>query len=409
MKSLSSSASGDPERARTDVVDGFRGLAIGLVLVYHTWLFSWFTPELAVFGLTIPVDALARTGYLGVDLFFTISGFVLFLPWARRAVANGSQPPLPTRAFAYRRFIKIVPSYAVAFVVSLASAASLHFPLPLGATVAEHAFFVPNFVTSPLGRANSVFWSLGIEVQFYLVFPLLARAFARRPVAVAVAMFAGALAYRYGVAGCCLVSEPINRQVPAFFDVFAAGMLAAYGVAAVERRAGARARVRSLATLAAVAAVGAGLALVLSANAIQYDRAGRETWILVNRTFVAVAAGSALFGSCFAARAWRALVANPLTRFLSLISYNLYLWHTLVLIWLWKHRALSSATADPHADPRWQAAFIAVGWTVAIGISTALTYLVERPLLATVKPQSFAFAWRRIMPGARAAPSERRT
>ncbi len=395
--------------ARTDVIDGFRGLAIGLVLVYHTWLFSWFTPELTMFGHAVPVDAVARTGYLGVELFFTISGFVLFLPWARRAAGGDFTAPQTTRSYAYRRFIKIVPSYYIALVVSFASAASLHLPLPLGATVAEHVFFVPNFVTSELGRANSVFWSLGIELQFYVLFPILARAFVRAPVVVASAMFVAALGYRYGVAGCCLLAEPVNRQVPAFFDIFAAGMLAAYGVAVVERRNAARADVRWFATLAAGAAAGAGLALVLSANAIQYDVAGRERWILLDRTFVALAAGGALFAACFAVRAVRALVANPVTRFLSTISYNLYLWHTLVLIWLWKHRALPSTTANPHEDSSWKFTFIVTGWALAIGISTALTYFVERPLLATAKPQSFAFDWRRFKPRAPGATSETRT
>ncbi len=410
MNVLRAASSAVPTAARTDVIDGFRGSAIALVLMYHTWLFSWYTPELSLFGRVVPVDAVARTGYLGVELFFTISGFVLFLPRARRAVVGNRTRAQAPSTYAYRRFIKIVPSYYIALAISLISAASLHLPLPLGETLAEHIFFLQNIVTSELGRANSVFWSLGIEVQFYVIFPILAWAFVRRPVLVALGMFLAALAYRYGVAHCCLVSEPFNREVPAFFDVFAAGMLAAYGVAVVERRACGRPALRAVATFAAFVALGAGFALLLSANAVQYDEAGRERWILLNRTLVALTAGSALFTSCFAMRAFRAVIANPLTRFLSVISYNLYLWHTLVLIWLWKHRALASATTDPHGDPHWKLTYIALGWTLAIGIATALTYFVERPLLATAKPQSFAFDWRRIiMPKASAATSERHT
>ncbi len=408
MKRLRNATAQAPASPRTDVVDGFRGLAIALVLVYHTWLFSWYTPELSIFGLALPVDAVARTGYLGVELFFTISGFVLFLPWARRAATGDFRPAQTAGAYAYRRFIKIVPSYYIALIFSLASAASLHIALPLATTATEHGLFLPNLVTSDLGRVNSVFWSLGIEVQFYLVFPALARAFARRPAGVALVMFLVALGYRYGVAHCCLVSEPVNREVPAFFDVFGAGMLAAYGVAVVERRKGTPLR-RGWATIAALGALAAGLALVLSANTIQYDDAGRERWILMNRTLVAVAAGAALFASCFAVRVFRTLIANPITRFLSTISYNLYLWHTLVLIWLWKHRALPSVTVNQHDDPHWKFAYMISGWALALGIATALTYFVERPLLATVKAQSFAFDWGRIVRGSPSATSETRT
>src|SRR5665213_687642 len=66
------------EHARTGTgpVDGLRGLAILLVFGYHTWLFSWYTPP-------PPFDVVARTGYLGVDLFFLISGFCLYFPYAR--------------------------------------------------------------------------------------------------------------------------------------------------------------------------------------------------------------------------------------------------------------------------------------------------------------------------------------
>ena len=73
-------------REGTEVIDGLRGLAILLVFSYHAWLFSWFTPSLSVFGIALPVDTFPLVGYLGVDLFFLISGFCLFFPDARSAV-----------------------------------------------------------------------------------------------------------------------------------------------------------------------------------------------------------------------------------------------------------------------------------------------------------------------------------
>ncbi len=102
----------DHVRSGTEAIDGLRGIAILLVLFYHTWLFSWFTPAVAVLGVSLPVDVLPRNGYLGVDLFFTISGFVLFFPHALRALGGGGAQNL--RDYAFRRFIKIVPSYVLA-------------------------------------------------------------------------------------------------------------------------------------------------------------------------------------------------------------------------------------------------------------------------------------------------------
>ncbi len=395
-------------RAGTDVLDGFRGLAILLVVVYHTWLFSWYTPDVHMLGIAVPLDVFARTGYLGVELFFFISAFVLFFPVVERHASGRDAVSL--RSFAYRRFLKIAPSYAIALLATAWSARSLHVDVALGPALAQHALLVQNFFSSNLGQANSVFWSLAIEVQFYVVFPALAWAFVRRPVVAALAMVAIALAYRYGVSGCCLLVEPANRQLPAFFDIFAAGMLCAYGVARLRERSDLVRRLRPAFTLAAIAAACALFALLRSANGIQYDPGGRERWILTNRTFFAAALGALVFASAFGLRAWRAAIANPFFVYLSLISYNLYLWHTLVMIWLWKHHAIPSATPNPHDDDRWKLAFIIAGWTLSLAISTAITYFVERPILATHKRQNFAFAWRRVRPSSRSVASpERRT
>ncbi len=381
-------------RAGTEVLDGFRGLAILLVLVYHTWLFSWYTPDIRAFGIALPFDVVARTGYLGVELFFFISAFVLFYPIVDRH-ARGV-PQANARTFAYRRFLKIAPSYGIALAATAWSARSLHVPVVLPVVLAQHALSIQNFFTNTFGQVNSVFWSLGVEVQFYLVFPLLAWAFVRRPLATAFAMVVAALAYRYGVAPCCLAIEPVTRQVPAFLDIFAAGMLSAFGVWHLRARPALAARLRPFAPIVAAAALAELWALLVSANAITYDTNGREQWILLNRTFVALGVGSLVIATAFSANVVRRAIANPVLVYLSLVSYNLYLWHTLVMIWLWKHDAIASATHNPHDDGRWKFAFIASGWAFSLGISSAITYFVERPLLATHKPQNFAFDWRRI-------------
>ncbi|GAC1397849.1 MAG: acyltransferase [Vulcanimicrobiaceae bacterium] len=380
-------------RRRTDVLDGLRGLAIFLVLTYHTWLFSWYTPDVRVAGIALPFDVVARTGYLGVELFFFISAFVLFFPIAERR-ERGARTSL--RTFAYRRLLKIAPSYAIALVATTWSIRSLHVDVALSPALAEHAFFVQNFFNTNFGQANSVFWSLAIEVQFYCIFPAVARAFVRRPISVAAIMIACALAYRYGVAACCLQDEPVNRQIPAFLDIFAAGMACAYAVAYVRARESLVARVRPLATVVAIAAACGAFVLLRSANDVTYDIGGRERWILAHRTIVALDLGVLVFASAFATERWKRIVVNPPLVALSVLSYNLYLWHTLVMIWLWKHHAIASATPNPQDDPQWKVAFIATGWTASLAIAAAVTYFVERPLLATVKPQSFAFDWRRL-------------
>ena len=398
----------------TEAIDGMRGAAILAVLCYHTWLFSWFTPSLSIFGVAIPVDVVPRVGYLGVDLFFVVSGFCLFYPEARAALGGAAAPGL--RAFAERRAIKIVPSYALAVAATIAVAWTSDWSPGIAAiTFGEHLLFVNNFTNDPLGMVNSVFWTLAIEVQFYVVFPLLARAARRAPLATVGAMIACAVAFRYWSASCCLLQETATRQLPGYLDVFGAGMLAAFGVARVQRGGRAIARLAPAATAGCAVLAVAAFALLEGANAVQYVVGGRERWELVNRTSLALALGGFAFCACFAYRRLRAAIANPALRFCSVISYNLYLWHTLLMIWMWHHGVPPYATVDAHDDDAWKPAFIACGWTASIAVASAVTYVFERPLLSTVKPHGFAFPWARVAGAIRrrsappAAPPERST
>jgi peptidoglycan/LPS O-acetylase OafA/YrhL len=396
-------------RSGTEAVDGLRGIAILLVVAYHSWLFSWLTPELSIFGHSLPVDVLPRDGYLGVDLFFAISGFVLFFPHALRALGQ----PVHTetlREFARRRFLKIVPSYAIALIATLFFSIEYITHDALLTNFVTHALFVQNFFDDGYGIANSVFWSLAIEVQFYVAFPAIAWAFRRLPIPTAVALFGIAFCYRHAVGACCIGDQTIYRQLPAYLDLFGSGMLASYAVAWVRAR---DVRVPAWAfTLGAAISVVAAFRIMQSADTVQYVVLGAQRWDIVGRTLVALAAGGIIACSCLADRIWRRVVANPITLFLGIVSYNVYLWHTLLMIWMWKHDFPRAATANPHDDPAWKIPYIAIGWTATLVVATAITYFVERPLLATIKPQPFAFDWKRFAaftPRRANAPSETHT
>jgi peptidoglycan/LPS O-acetylase OafA/YrhL len=377
----------------TEPFDGLRGIAIVMVVVFHTWLFSWYTPALSVAGHPIPIDMFLRTGYLGVELFFMISGFVLFFPYARAALGSGKAPGL--RTFVGRRFFKIVPSYALALLATTLVAIPVVKSAPgLLGSVFNHVFFFQNFYNDKLGDVNSVFWSLAIEVQFYLIFPLLAIVFVRSPFVVAPAMVAVALWYRYHVASCCLQIEPVTRQLPAFLDVFACGMAAAYALVWLRAKVPNLERYAPLFTLIAAGALAAGLALLASADAVAYVPGGKERWLLGDRTLFALAGAVLGLASCLASAWWRRILANPAFLFLAIVSYNLYLWHTLVLIWMWQHGVPPAATANPHDDPHWKAVYIPLGWLACLSIATAITYFIERPLLRTGRRQPFSFDWR---------------
>lgn len=343
--------------------DGLRGIAILAVVWYHLTL---------VTGVT-PTSLVAQTGFMGVDLFFFVSGFCLFWPHARHIFEGRGAPTFGE--FAERRLEKILPSYFVALAIIAAAHASW-FPTSaaLAWNVVAHALFIHPWWWSTFGSISGPFWTLGIEVQFYALFPLFVGAFRRRPVLVFLAMTAVAHLYRAWVAslGADKALYATN-QLPAVLDVFGAGMLAAYAIGSFAGREVTRARraATSLGTVVAFCLLVALLAdlrdaFVAGGSAAQYS------WLNAHRALFALdffALAACSFG---AVPALRYVFANPLFTFAAAISYNVYLWHLEIIVWL----------SQVHVPP-----FLAALCAVFVG--WVATVVIERPLLKG--------GWRRIV------------
>lgn len=148
-------------------LDLVRATAIAWVVLYHASIF-WHVP-----GDSGPV----RFGWMGVDLFFALSGFLiagqLLRPWAR-----GTTPDYPR--FIVRRLLRTVPAYLVVL--------ALYFLLPVlrdGTAIQplwQFLTFTQNLALDPSPRkAFSHAWSLCVEEQFYLLFPPIVALLAMRP------------------------------------------------------------------------------------------------------------------------------------------------------------------------------------------------------------------------------------
>jgi peptidoglycan/LPS O-acetylase OafA/YrhL len=166
-------------------IDGLRFVAIVLVVLFHLRGFvaakspvNWPAPP-----DTHPVAQATEIGHYGVQLFFIISGFVLALPFATRFLAGGARVSL--RAYFMRRLTRLEPPYIIVmtlFFVALASRASSDVAV-LGRHYLASLFYVHNAIYETGSLINVVAWSLEIEVQFYVLAPLLGLVFALRPVA----------------------------------------------------------------------------------------------------------------------------------------------------------------------------------------------------------------------------------
>lgn len=360
-------------------LDGLRGIAIALVLWFHVWQITWLRADVHAFGATFNLNVIPEAGFIGVDLFFFISGFCLFYPYAR-TLFDG-RPAQSVATFAYRRAIKILPSYYVSIaLMSLLGVAHYTSAGDALRQLVTHAFFVHTFWNDTYGGINGVLWSLGTEVQFYVIFPLVCWCAMRRPLLTFGALAVVAIVYR-AIVGQHFDAVHQIDQLPGTLDCFASGMAVAYAYRAIAVRAPKLAKRRTLWTGIALAGV------VLFAGEMQSVFAARllpdwpMKWLVFGRGALSAAFGILALGSLFAVPLWQRVLANPALVFLSLVSYNLYLWHQVVA------RALVDAHVPPwqgseaHADAPWGVAFTFVAFGATLLVAWVFTVMLERPLL----------------------------
>lgn|SRR5215472_39045 len=314
-------------------LDGLRALAVGLVLLFHAWNQQ---PDFLAAGQweeRYPMYY-ARTG---VHLFFVLSGFLLFLPYARWLLHEGGRPS--AARFYKRRALRVGPAYLVCLtVLTLAGPRTL----AAAADWLLHTTFLFNLLPQSMFTINGVFWTMAVEVQFYLLLPALAwltYALSSRtgPLKATVTLVAclTAISFASSLAGRSL--DPGNdrvlltgllgpRSVTYFLSVFGAGIGCSVAYAHLSRSRSAKPSEASRLMWAGsgifLLGVGLGTALVFtSAISASFGR---------NSLFGLVYA-SVLFGILFGAPLLRRPFELRPVRFLGLISYSFYLWHLVVL------------------------------------------------------------------------------
>ena len=366
---------------RLGVLDGLRGIAILLVVWFHVWQISWLRAP-APWLQFIP-----ETGFIGVHIFFFISGFVIIYPFIRAKIEGSDFPSWGH--FAYRRGIKIMPSYVLS--LALMFAIGYQHAEQSGGTVRDivtHLLFIHNWFADTYGSINGVLWTLAVEVQFYVLFPLLCYAFLRSPYWSFIGMLTVALIFRMAIVGSPHFLQLIE-QLPAYLDFFSCGMLTAFLYISLRNRQLSD-RWRYVATVIAIAGFLFLIFLMQAMFAIRYEPDGFAHWQIVNRTWIAFACTCIALGSLLGAPLWQRTMANPALVFFSIISYNWYIYHQVVARELWWHRLPAWAGADPHADSHWQLLYSVTAFLATIVVAALVTYAFERPLLRLKPPAAFA-------------------
>ncbi len=354
-----------PERFRLGhrpELDGLRGVAILSVLVYHT----------INNRLHLPIFS---GGYLGVDLFFVLSGFlittILLEEWGRSGTVS-------LRMFYLRRVLRLAPAYVSLLLVVLGLELLLlragpRFEQETRQTfqaIPATLFYVSNWVRTfeifPL-RSLSITWSLAIEEQFYLLWPVsllwgLRRGWSpKRLLAVTLSLMAASMALRFGLH---LNGQPWDRSYYGT-DARVGELLAgcALGIVATSGWLPAASRWLRLSTQTGMLLV--GVLVLVSPNP---GIAGM--WMHAAYPLLAIlVAGGVISLLVDTGSLMAAVMRMAWLRWIGRISYGLYLWHSVLLYFvslIW----LGDTTLS---------VIVGMGMTMVVVIGSY--YLIERPAL----------------------------
>lgn len=210
-------------------LDGLRGLAALYVMFFHCWLYTFpgYPDSTAPWWL----DGL-MFGRVAVVFFLVLSGFSLAIAparngWRLKGVGD----------FLRRRAWRILPPYWAALAMSLAISwfvvPASHFGVPTGSTLLAYGLVLQDMVTAP--TPNGAFWSIGVEAELYLAFPLLLLLRRRLGAALLVAGVTLLTAVRGLMAAGASPIEGENWLAPNLAPVFVFGMVGAGIVVASPR------------------------------------------------------------------------------------------------------------------------------------------------------------------------------
>jgi peptidoglycan/LPS O-acetylase OafA/YrhL len=359
-------------------LDGYRAIAALMVVLTHVATTTDTT--------TGAVGHMLGRFDFGVPLFFLMSGFLLYRPWARAALEGRPRPDL--RRYAIRRAARILPLYWLVVIVTLALLPEIQ---PVSSDQwAMHIFGLQ--IYQPAGPSEGLYqtWSLCTEISFYVALPFLGwlahgrrhrslEAAWRRQM-VLIALLVGLSSVWNVIRFVEAESLPYHVQfwLPGYLDWFGAGMLLAIihvrlahaNPPWIARVADTMARDRATTLILALAV----FVVACTPLAGEYQFVPNTPWqnLFKHVLYLLAALFFLLPGVLAAPKGWTALLTLSVPQRLGMISYGIFMWHLFLLRLLLPALGIEMFTG--HA---WQLGAAVLVSTIAVA---SVTYvLVERP------------------------------
>ena len=354
-------------------LDGLRAVAVLAVLLFHANV-SWL-----------------EGGFLGVDLFFVLSGFLITRLLLDERAMTGA---IGLGRFYVRRALRLFPALAL-LIVAVLVYAQVHLDAAQASRAFHDAFATATyhmnwrlalFDRPPFGRFDHA-WSLAIEEQFYVAWPLLLVIIHRRWGARGVAYAAATgVILSAGLRVLLTAADTAERRIYYGLDTHADGVLLGAALAALTVVVGVPELRRRLPSWAG----GAALAVIAFAF-VRFVRG--STFVDVAGLLLVEAAAAVVVLDVVSGGAMARLLDRRALVAIGLISYGVYLWH-------WPVYLAITAGEVPQGDVALLAARLAVTFSLA-----AISYwFVERPFLARQRRFRVSAAGAGAAPG-RAGPT----
>lgn len=376
---------------RIGVLDGIRAIAIGIVVWFHFWQQTWLTPYIHIpteytkfIGITeINLAGWIRYGFVFVDMMILLSAFCNFYPYARAIVLDENWPD--TKTFYVKRAARILPSYYFMLAMNL-----FFYILPehkyqdggfLCKDIVTHLFCIaPNWSDTYLSSSfNGVVWTVQIEVIYYILLPWIARLFRKWTAATYGVMLMISVTGTAVILNCFAGKERnYANNILTFMGVYANGMLCCILYVMWKKYVTENKYSRLAGTIVSV------LCIFLINGVIHQYEGDVNIYAVQLQTRLVQSFLFALFifSTACAGDYYRKIYDNRFASLFCKFSYNLYLWHQLLAMWLKEKRIPYWSGENPPnmtGDRVWQWKYQILIVVVAVVAAVAVTFLVELP------------------------------